>query len=1069
MAFVPLHTHSWHSLLQGVPDIPGLVARAKALGYTSLALTDVNTTSGLILFLQECRTQGIKPILGVELVDPNDPERRLIAIARDAHGYGDLCEITTHSLSTGFSLSTFHSQLSTFHLYFSTPHPALLAELACSPLRPQLYGMLLCNDPITRATSRKIEAFCSKEGIPLLASSDTHFLDQSDHSLHQALRAIAYNTTIERLAPNVVAPVGAWLRPASDMERLFARIPEAIANTARIADSCIDNLQATPWILPRIEVPAGHTPHEWLSKQAMLGLESNYARSPDYSKARLLQQKELATIEHTGYSSYFLMVKQIRDYAASIFQEKFRHGRECSIMRGSAANCLTFYNIGASDLDPVRYNLYFERFLNESRTSPPDADLDFGWDEREKILQYFFDTWGEDHVCVLCTTHTFRWRGAFREAAKVLGFSDAQVTTLFARLREQSLTTPSAGSHWLDSIPKDPDLRRIAALAARLRGRPHFLGQHPGGVIVTNDPIWRHVGCQRSGGTTNRIISQIDMHSGIDFLGLVKFDILGNGSLSVLRDTLRQIDEQGFPDPEVWDLDKMFHDPGVQAQMREGGSIGVFYLESPAQSRLNKKAGAETFEEIGITSSLIRPAGTGYAAEFVRRHRQERTGERDWEHIHPALEPILGETHDICVFQEDVTRLCVELAGLSFATADKVRKMMNSLHEGMPPDYDQVREAFVQGCMEHSGLQEAQAREVWARVDSFRGFSFCKSHSLSYAQLSFRCAWLKHHYPAQFMAGVISNNHGYYGAPFYLDESRRMGLTVERFDINRCRWGFQGIGRSLIPGFLHVRRLTRASVDALLQEREQHGPYASLYDFWRRNPRLRPTEAETLAQVGAFECFGTSRVQAIAELRHFATTPKCNTSQTDLSGLITHHSSLVSSVPLPNYSFTQKSLCELEILGYMVTGNLLEFLAVHPAARGAMTPAELPDHVGQRIKVFGVPTTHRAHRTAKGEMMMFVSVQNEHGVIDCILWPKVYRRLRHLAESSEPLEVWGTVSEEFGTYSIEVERLQAVPWSPAQIDFEIAKQRMAQQAEAKTSGPAQEHWSANSAKKAMTG
>jgi DNA-directed DNA polymerase III PolC len=1022
MRLTHLHTHSWHSLLQGVPDIPGLVSQAKRLGFQTLALTDRNTTAGLILFLQECRKQAIKPILGLELSEPDHPERRLVLLARNATGYGDLCELVTHLLRGSPIPSLFLRPFP--DLFALCPNPELLADLQHTEARPILHGELLCNDPATRATSRSIEALCKKEGIPLVATSDVHFLNPEDHDLHMALRAIAYNTTPARLSQNAVAPKGAWLRPAVDMERLFARIPEALHNTEFIANSCQDDLQATPWILPKVAVPEGHTPEQWLEKLAFEGLQKNYGNQPTYLQAKALQQKELTTIAHTGYASYFLMVKQVRDYAATIFQAKFRRGRECSIMRGSAANCLTFYNIGASDLDPVRYGLYFERFLNESRTSPPDADLDFGWDERDRIMEYFFKTWGEDHVCILCTTNTFQPRGAFREAAKVLGYSDSQVAELYA-LRRQN--------------PEDPDILAIGLLASQLLGRPHFLGQHPGGVIVTNDPIWRHVGCQRSGGATNRIISQIDMHSGIDFLGLVKFDILGNGSLSVLRDTLEQIEEQGHPDPEVWNLEKMFQDPGVQSQMREGGSLGVFYLESPAQTRLNKKAHAETFEEIGMTSSLIRPAGTAYAKEFVRRHRLAKEGLRDWEFIHPSVAPILQDSHDICVFQEDVTRLCVEVAGLSFALADKVRKMMNSMHDGEPAGYSEVQEAFVVGAMQHSGLTEAQAREVWSRIDSFRGFSFCKSHSLSYAQLSFRCAWLKEHYPAQFMAGVISNGHGFYSAPFYLDESRRMGLVVAPLDINQSRHRFQGMGNILLPGFLHVRRLTQESISHLIQERNRLGPYQGLGDVLARNPKLRTTEAEALAQVGAFDCLGISRVQAVVYIRQFASVPKSKSrdKQVDMLRAVP-----ASTIALTEYSFTQKCLHELEILGYMITGNLLEFLAVHPSAKGAVTCRDFPRLVGQFIKVFGISVTQRVHRTSKGKLMMFLTLQNEHGLIDCILWPKAYQEYKYTLESSDPCEIWGTVTEDAGTYSLEVSRLQPVPWSPAQVDIELGKQRM---------------------------
>ena len=351
--------------------------------------------------------------------------------------------------------------------------------------------------------------------------------------------------------------------------------------------------------------------------------------------------------------------------------EGFRAPKDCTVLRGSAANSMTFYNIGVSDLDPIRYDLYFQRFLNEDRASPPDADLDFGWDERERGLDYLVEKWGRERVAITCTTNHFRRRAAFREAAKALGYSEEHVT----RILKSHATR--------GKCIMDDDIERIMALAEKIRGKPRFLGQHPGGVLITNEPLCRRVACEYSGGPKGRVITQIDMHNGIDELGLIKFDILGNGSLSVLRDTLRQIKEQGFADPYVSDLEKCYADPAVRRIMRGGRTKGIFYIESPAQTRLNKKARAETFEEITITSSLVRPAGAAYTKTFVERHRAMKQGIADWEYLHPSLEPILRETHDVCAFQEHVTKICREVAGMSFKQADKIRKLMNSLHEGV--------------------------------------------------------------------------------------------------------------------------------------------------------------------------------------------------------------------------------------------------------------------------------------------------------------------------------------------------------------------------------------------------
>ncbi len=506
MALAPLHIHSTHSLLRGVPSISELVSGARRLGYSALALTDVNTMAGSILFLQECRKQGIRPILGLELADNRDPSIRVVLHARNGNGYGDLCQLATfHNLGNcGPHLENLFARPFP-DLFALCPDPELLQKLSRTPLWQSLFGAICLVDPASATKSRAVEDICKQEGLEIAVAHDCWFLDPTDHELHRLLRAIDGNTDLSRLGPNQAAPPGSWLLPPNKLKEVYARYPRALEVTERLVDACRDDLAASPWILPKVEVPSGFDDDTWLSHLAGEGLQEHYAGKPEFDQARVLQAKELDVIRTTGYAGYFLMVRRIREAAGARFAGGFRGGKECSLLRGSAANCLTLYNLGASDLDPIRYGLYFERFLNEDRTSPPDADLDFGWDERPQVLQWFFDTYGEDHVCILSATHHFRRRAAFRETAKVLGYSDNQVGEVFRRLKEAPLRP---GVHWLERIQDvDPGLAHVAEIASRVPGRPHFLGQHPGGVLVTNDPIWRHVSCQRSGGATDRIIS----------------------------------------------------------------------------------------------------------------------------------------------------------------------------------------------------------------------------------------------------------------------------------------------------------------------------------------------------------------------------------------------------------------------------------------------------------------------------------------------------------------------------------------------------------------------------------
>ena len=784
------------------------------------------------------------------------------------------------------------------------------------------------------------------------------------------------------------------------------------------------------WLMPEIGVPEGKTPDIWLAELARQGLRKNYGGTPAFERAETVQEMELKVINKLGYASYFLMVKEVYEQAGKIFSEGFRKPKDCSLLRGSAANSLTFFNLGVGRLDPIQQNLYFQRFLNEDRASPPDADLDFGWDEREQLLEFMTKRFGRDRVAITCTFNHFKYRSAFREVAKVFGYSEEQVSEIRNASDSKSRRR------------EDDEIKMLEGWAKKIKGKPHFLGQHPGGLLITNQPIWRHVACEWSGGTKNRLITQVDMHSGIDELGLIKFDLLGNGSLSVLRDALAQIWEQGLPDPEVWDLEKCYADKKTQTIMAEGGTRGVFYIESPAQMRLNQKADANTFDEIVVTSSLVRPAGTAFAKMYVERHRKMKRGIKDWEFLHPSLEPILSDTHDVCAFQEDVTKICHFVAGLTYKQADAVRKMMNSQHEGelAHPALVELFNRFVEGCQTNSGLSFVQSVQLWKRVASFTGFSFCKSHSASYAQLSFQCAWLKAHYPAEFLSAVISNNHGFYRREVYLNEARRLGIRLLPLNINHSRMKYIGRGLDIRPGFLHLRQLSKDTVDAITLERNESGSFQSLEDFLRRVPAGRK-ETENLILTGAFDDFGLTHPELLFHLDGIY--GAISASNPSLFGPEGGYRVRDLHPGLKDYTLMQRCLTEQRLLGYMLSGNPLDVLRLHPASKDTIPASEIHRYAGKRVKVFGLYVTERQHRVAKsGKLMQFLTLEDKSGNVDVVFWPNVLERFEDELTEPGPFEVWGKVTEDWDTFTLEAERIRPVPFTPNLVDFELASARL---------------------------
>jgi len=1057
--YIALHNHSHFSFLAGVPSPRELVARAAEYGYRALGLTDVNSMSGLILFLQECRRQSIQPVLGVELQNLDDSRDRLLLFARNKTGYAELCEILTLHLA----MERPHRLVDVLKrwqgtedsLVFVVPVAQTFRELLEYRHFTHLFAEIANLDEATRIESRACHELARQHQIPLVLQHPSWFLDQDDVGIHRVLRAIDLNTLIGRVPAEMQAPEKAFFCRPGFMEERYGEYGEWLKNSTRIVELCQDDLQQQPWILPPASrLPGEESPEDVLRREALQGLERNYKGTPHWGRAQKIQEKELDLIIRKGYAGYFLTVKKIRDYAGERFasarvqeerqgQKGYRHYKDASILRGSAANSLTLYNIGASDLDPVEHDLYFERFLNEDRASPPDADLDFAWDEREDVLQWMFREWGEDHTAMICTTCSFRWRSAFRETAKTFGYGDSEITRMLKELKR------SSSSRKVDvSVVgrKDHKLQQVLDIARRIHGKPRYLGQHPGGVIITRQPVWRHVACQKTGG--GRRVTQIDMHNGMDYLGLIKYDILGNGSLAVLRDALAMLHRQGKADPQLYKLQHCFDDPGVQSILRTGRTRGIFYIESPAQARLNQQARAETFSEIGITSSLVRPAGAAYTGEFVHRHRQFKSGEEaDWEFLHPSLRSVLGETHDVLVFQEDILKICVETANMSFAQADRVRKMMNSLHEGMPEGYDETRRQFVQGCVKHSGFSTNQAEQLWKKVQSFQGFSFCKSHSLSYAQLSFKCAWLKVHYPAEFLGAVVRNMHGFYSVSAYLEEARRWGVAVLGPDINHSEYGTRGEDGKIRLGLQHILGLPRELAESLVREREHGGVFCSWENLLRRCD-CGVEYTASLIRAGALDGLGEDRFALMLEnrtrsIQHKQSrnqkngkTYKGNANQENLDSVQSQQELLFEQEgrlvqPLRRkMTVEQKCAGEIAMLGFPVSMGLVEALRWHPVGNGACISATLQNHAGRRVRVFGSPMARRTHRVAATQkMMLFLTLQDYQGTVDVIFWPEAYDRWHHLTYDCVPMEIWGVVQEEKGTYSLIAERVALHEWS----------------------------------------
>ena len=791
-----LDARSWYSFHDGVSAPADLCAQAAELGFESLGMADTDGCYGLLHFHRAALKCGIHPVLGTSLTDPAelrgqggrrsldaglaDPTASAaLVIARDRDGYGELCRLATlRQLDPEFRLDR-ALLANTERCFIITDRPELLRTLV-PRLGPSRVFLRLAPDYGEQYRSRQLRQLKLAREFRLhpVACTDVHFLRPQDQAVHQVLRAIGQNSGMDNARG--VRRNWHYLSAPTQLGGYYYDCPQALDNARKLAMSTNVEFEYGKWLFPRYELPGGGEPARALLALCRRSLSIKFGNPHEEYLARL--EMELGAIERLGYTSYFLAVYDI-------VRESRRRRIPC-LGRGSAANSLVSWLLGLTPVDPIRYDMYFERFLNPARKSPPDIDIDFNWRRRDEIVQYVYERWGHDSVAMISTHVTFRARSALREVAKVFGLGDREISTI-------SRFMPNIRASGLETVLRDfPEMRgvdlssepycHVLPLASRLAGKPRHLGIHCGGIVIAPGRVDYYSGLQRA--AKGFVVTQYDMHP-IEAVGLIKIDLLGNRSLGVLEDTLATLREQGVK-PDLSDHEVLSQDPATNALVKHGESIGCFYIESPAMRQLLKRLGVRDFLGLTAASSVIRPgvAESGMMQEYIRRVN----GQRHELPTHPKMIEIMPETHGVMIYQEDVIRVAHELAGLSRSDADLMRRVMSKphRHDGMLA----LGEKFVSGC-EARGLDTASALEIWRQLASFSGYSFCKAHSASFATLSYQVAWLKAHYPAQFMAAVLDNGGGFYGARAYLSECERLGLRILSADVNhsglayRVEWG----------------------------------------------------------------------------------------------------------------------------------------------------------------------------------------------------------------------------------------------------------------------------------------
>ncbi|MGD9947993.1 MAG: DNA polymerase III subunit alpha [Desulfobulbus sp.] len=998
---IALGLHSSYSLMRGTASPQALCRYARKQGYTTLALTDCNNLYGLWIYLNACREEGLRPIIGAELrLENNGP--RIFTLVKDLTGYRNLCRLlTARHMQPGFTLE---SKLDTHHKGLVVLATDFHLLNHCREIGADVVAALT-GRPNQHNSALRQQA--NKLGIAAVAVQDSFFLSPGDEALHRLLRAIAVNGSLDRLDARELNSDAMLPAPGPWQER-FQIWPECLLAAEQVAERCslqspYQGLIMPPW--PGLDAEGE------LRTRAYLGAEKRYGHPLSAVVVKRLEH-ELAIIGSMGFAPYFLVVHDIVGPVA----------RTCG--RGSGAASLVAYCLHITNVCPVRHNLYFERFLNPGRTDPPDIDIDFAWDERDRILASVLDRFG-CRAAMVANHVALQPRAAIRETAKVFGLPEGEISRVTKKI-PWTWHFRADGEDVLEALLHLPQLRGadftgpwplIMQLAARISGIPRYLSVHPGGVVITPDPVCDYVPVQLATKGVPIIHWEKD---GAEEAGLVKIDLLGNRSLGVIRDALAQIRAGGRRiDEERWLPED---DPETRRTVAQGRTMGCFYIESPATRLLQQRSRQGDFEHLVIHSSIIRPAANEFIREYLRRLHGG-----DWQPLHPLVAGVLDDTCGIMVYQEDVSRVAVQF-GFSHADADRLRKILSKKDKQRQlRDY---RQQFMVAALER-GADTEVAERVWAMMMSFDGYSFCKPHSASYARVSFQAAYLKTHFPAEFMAAVISNQGGFYSTFAYVSEARRLGLQILAPDVNHSGIHWQGRGREIRAGLMAVSGLSQSTLERVHLLRQQRS-FASVFDFLSRVLPARD-EAEALVHAGSLDILQPRAMDNRGKLIWLlATWFKGRKTTNTLFPL--------DPTPprLPPEGDRQRLRNQYRVLGFLCDRHPITLFAEERRRYQAITARALLDQppgavsTRQRLRFIGWLITGKVVSTKKGEPMEFLSFEDETGLMECTFFAREYTRHCHLLASGGPFLLSGYLDEDFGVRTFTIEQLVPLRLSPSE-------------------------------------
>ena len=982
-----LLNHSWYSLLQGVSSPEHLVSVAACLGYKSLALTDTNNLMGAVAFHDLALLHGIKPILGSVL---RTPTQSVVALIQNRAGYRSLCCILSRlNLDDNANLGELLLQFNQ-GLHLLVDGPALL-ELLHPYYASRLWAGINRSGRRRFISShqRKLLECADRFGVPPVALHGCYFAQPGLLELYRVVRAIRECTLLQRLMDDHVGQES-HLLPLGEFHELFRDIPEAVDNASILAGTLEVDVLPHELILPEPLDSRGMESVAHLRALCVEGMHMRRLHKDEMAKIRL--EEELKIIHARGLNGYFLTVNEITRLA--------RSDGHTPALRGSAGNSLVCYLLGITDVDPLRHNLVFERFLHMGRVDLPDIDLDFDWKIRDALIDHVLEQRGR-HYAVRISSHLFlQPRSALRESAKVHGLSEDQISAMGPAM-EKRLEPYIAGEKvnaqlpYYSGCPLGPLQWKLMFRHARLLvGRPHHLSIHPGGIVITPNPVEEYAPLQWS--RKGVVITQYEKDA-VEKIGLVKIDLLGNRALATVDEASRLAGERILPHADMPE-----NDPKVGELLMRGDTLGVNQMESPGMRHLLVQMQAHCLDDVIQSLALIRPgaASIGMKERFIRRRR----GIEKPASIEPALAEILGDTELMLLYEDDSLRLLKALAQITASEADAFRKKVTKWDT--EEQYKALALEFFTLC-EGSKVSKQALADLWLQLSKFNRYSFCKSHAVSYGIIAWKAVWLKAHHPREFWTAALNNNQGTYPRHVYIEAIRRAGIPLFAPCINRSNSNFTLEETGIRTGFDAIAGFPQSLKLSLWEERNRNGPFTSLAEFMTR---LHPG-SETLAlliQSGACDCFGLPRpvlyLQAESELRR--------SSRELFSPCIPDRWAPVQVSKL------HKAQDEWQTLGFTLEMPLIAMFRsstgyAMPFGFGNITSCEaFAGNIGRKITIEGTVATARRTTTESGKPMQFISLEDESGLADVVLFPGNCNPIAHV--SIGPYVVQGVVEEHHG-------------------------------------------------------